>query len=933
MKRFFKILFVLMPFVFLSCDFLDSLYDDAFEKILDDIYNAEEEETYTKATVTVRKLEKIETIKEESFKTIYGIGDEFSPAGLTVKSLYDNGDELDVTHLVNYEGFDSSVENESVKVTVSFSENGITVSDTIEVSVFKNYTKPTAVILNHEELEIGLGNYNVLEVTFEPPETSFKKVVWTSSDPSIATVDSKGVVTALKEGFVTITATAVDGVDVKASCEVEAKYYYPEDIILTEYTEPLEATRTIELSAHVLPENAKQSVMWSSSDVSIASVDESGVVTAKKPGEVRISATATDKTKKGTVLEKSFNLTVFKYDAEKITVDKKELNILLNTNGTITAIVEPANTTFNGYGWTSSDESVATVTMNGVINAHKVGKTTITATCVDNSDIKDTCEVTVFKYDVESISIDKTSLSLFVDETETLTVTEILPSNATFKEYTWQSSNTNVATVSSAGVVTAVNAGEAEIIAVSDDNPDIKAVCSVTVTQIDVLEPQDYQIGDIILKDGTYVSYTNITAEQKAKAVAVIFGYRNEYALGVALDRSTSLAWCTSSAPGYSINFSELTSNYEYTYDDNGNGTYTFTGNTNGSDDWAYICSLDSTGTESPATYYPAWNYIINYGTNKKLKGFYKENWYMPSLKEASKLAANISTVNSAFIKVGASGFNTSDSWYQIQTSCQSSMSYIYNYRIYLERPRDISKSEVNSKTYTVPVKAFPCSTVHYDDYVTNSISVSYPSYSDSSINVKAEADSEGNYTFNVYGGTGSSSELTTVQPTYRWFIDSTLLDSSLALENGTTLTLSRAYLATLTAGNHTITVLQQMPDGNFYDACCYINITYGTESYFTPTGNSIAVVLPVYSTSTLSINVTKNSSSYTLTAQDENRVYTKYSWLLDSTVLEQNGTVLEISSEQIEALSIGAHQITLVAQTADGEFFDAQCYIRKNGD
>ena len=855
-----------------SCD---SLYDSVFDKLLKD--TIESEVPYKEASVEKRNLESI-YIKENPVKTVYGIGDEFSTENISVFAKYSNGSELDVTNYISYAGFNSSEENTEILITLSYLENGITASTTFTVAVFNNYVKVQSLVFedDYKNSVIGLGNSRQLQVTVLPENANVKAVNWKSSDPSIASVTKDGVVTALKEGFVTITAISVDNPEVTAECSVEAKYYHAESVQINEPEElvRIEETKTGQLTARVLPELASQKVNWKSVYTSIATVDNNGVITGVKSGSVQIIAMAADDETK----TDSYTVEIFKYPVTSIQIMDEEGN-----------------------------------------------------------------------------DIPENGLTVFVDGSAKLTAA--VNEEATHKEYTWSSGDENIAAVDSNGIVTGINGGSTTITATASDNQEIIAVCTVTIDEITSLDPQDYQIGDVILKDGTFVSYNDVssmTSEQKAKAVAVIYGYRTEvtdkgtesYALGVGLEHSEGLAWCTESSPGYNMSFSERSASYDsdYVYDENDNRQYVyqFTGNVDGSDDWEYICSMDSVGTADPATYYPAWNYVINYGENKKFKGYYKTGWYMPTMKEVYKLAVNISSINSIITTLdGKKYFDSSSSRYidfYIWTSstygvdsnyCEiegryNSMSYRMNY---------FNKA---SRVSTLPIKVFPCSVIHYEDYTTNKITVTYPSFTQSSIKLTSSTDDDGNYTFTV-APSNTNGQLEE-GATYRWILDTTPLvsaqmpDGSQLSEDGTSLILPRSYLSSLVSGKHVITVLQQTQNGDFFDACCYIDISYGTESNFTPQGNLITVVLPVYNISELNITTQQNNDgSYTFTAEDSSsgRVYTKYSWLLDGIPLNQSSSIITLVSSEIEKLTMGAHLITVLAQTTNGEYFDASCYIK----
>ena len=131
--------------------------------------------------------------------------------------------------------------------------------------------------------------------------------------------------------------------------------------------------------------------------------------------------------------------------------------------------------------WTSSSSSTATVDANGKVTAVAPGLAVIIVTTVDGGKVA-TCAVTVTNpaVPVQSVSLDKTTLSLNVGDNATL-VANVLPENADDKTVTWSSSNTAVATVDANGKVTAVAAGEAVITVTTTDGAKT-ATCTVTVT-------------------------------------------------------------------------------------------------------------------------------------------------------------------------------------------------------------------------------------------------------------------------------------------------------------------------------------------------------------------------------------------------------------------------------------------------------------------
>ena len=177
------------------------------------------------------------------------------------------------------------------------------------------------------------------------------------------------------------------------------------------------------------------------------------------------------------------------YKVTGVSLDKTTLNLNPGKEGTLTATITPDNATNQNVTWKSSDTKVATVD-NGLVTAVAEGTATITVTTADGGKTA-TCEVTVTqpaKTPVTSVTLDKTSLTLDVGGSDTLTAT-VKPDNATTKTVTWSTSNENVATVDQNGNVKAVGAGTATVTAAASDGSGKTATCEVTVNS-PVLPPQ-----------------------------------------------------------------------------------------------------------------------------------------------------------------------------------------------------------------------------------------------------------------------------------------------------------------------------------------------------------------------------------------------------------------------------------------------------------
>lgn len=236
------------------------------------------------------------------------------------------------------------------------------------------------------------------------------------------------------------------------------------------------------LTATLEPDEAtNKAVEWKSDDTSVATVDTSGKVTAVAQGNTTITATAADGSGEKATCSVTVNAAAT-VPVESVSLDKTSLELTEGETTRLTATVEPDNATNKNVTWSSSNSAVATVDQNGNVEAVGAGIANITVTTVDQSKTA-TCEATVTAatVPVTGVTLNKTSTSLYVGDTETLTATAE-PSDATNKNVTWSSDDTSVATVDASGLVTAVAPGTA-VITVTTADGGKTATCTVTVSR------------------------------------------------------------------------------------------------------------------------------------------------------------------------------------------------------------------------------------------------------------------------------------------------------------------------------------------------------------------------------------------------------------------------------------------------------------------
>ena len=170
-----------------------------------------------------------------------------------------------------------------------------------------------------------------------------------------------------------------------------------------------------------------------------------------------------------------------KKKVENISLNHHELTMSVGKTAALSATVLPEDAYDRSFTWKSGNPGVAAVNNNGKVTAAAKGTAVIKAAANDGSGVFAECKITV-KQPVTSVTLNKTSLTLNVGKTSTLTAT-VGPSDANNKTVKWTTSDSSVATVSSAGEVKGVKRGTATITATAADGSGKKATCSVTVKQ------------------------------------------------------------------------------------------------------------------------------------------------------------------------------------------------------------------------------------------------------------------------------------------------------------------------------------------------------------------------------------------------------------------------------------------------------------------
>ncbi len=311
----------------------------------------------------------------------------------------------------------------------------------------------TGVTLSQSALTLTIGETAQLTANVLPAEASDRSVTWSSSNTSVATVDSNGNVTTVGVGTANITATTHNGLT--ATCQVTVKPVEVQSVSLNMDYTSLNPGMTRQLIATVLPSNATYTnVTWSTSDSNVATVNANGLVTGKAEGEAIITAT----THNGLTATCQVTVTPVEVQSVSLNMDYTSLNPGMTRQ--LIATVLPSNATYTNVTWSTSDSNVATVNANGLVTGKAEGEAIITATT--HNGLTATCRVVVIPVVATGLTLNETDLTLAIDSEFTLIGT-VTPENTTYPTVYFSTSDPTVASVNADGVVTGRKVGTAVI--------------------------------------------------------------------------------------------------------------------------------------------------------------------------------------------------------------------------------------------------------------------------------------------------------------------------------------------------------------------------------------------------------------------------------------------------------------------------------------
>lgn len=438
---------------------------------------------------------------------------EIEPQSITISgaSVLETGDTTTLTAAVLPENaHDKSYTWSSLTETIaSVDQNGLVTAltsgtaeikvttwngktDTHEIEISDPFIAVESISIASDKSKILVDETANMSVTFVPKTATDKTITWSSSDALTASVNSEGVVTGLKAGEATITATSHNGKIATSKIIVENPVVPVAGVTITNAGDTMEMTvgDTFQLNAKVEPENAtNKKVNWFSTNHQVAKVDENGLLTAIGASDKTVTISVKPEGIKGISDKVELTVKAKPVPVTSVTIDGAS-EIQGGMSLQLTATVLPSNATDKAVTWASLNEDVATVDQNGLVTTKKaIADTTVTITATAGG-VTGKFDINVKRTPiaVESIAIKKdgAEISTLIVNTgsETPIDVEVLPANADNKSVTWTSTNVDVAEVIE-GKIIAKKAGTTTLKVISS-NVMITKTLDLTVEDIDV---------------------------------------------------------------------------------------------------------------------------------------------------------------------------------------------------------------------------------------------------------------------------------------------------------------------------------------------------------------------------------------------------------------------------------------------------------------
>ena len=375
-----------------------------------------------------------------------------------------------------------------------------------------------SIVLNKNNIELEVGtNSEALTVTLNPTDATVEnlEVKWESLNPLVATIDENGIVTAIAPGTAIVRATLGGKT---ADCTVRVKVTLTGVEISGEETIVVYANRTAKLNVEFTPSNATEipEAVWSSSDESIFTVDNSGVITGIKEGTANVTVKYGNLEDSKTVRVEEIKATGITLLADNLQVTEDEngervAEIFKNSETILEYIVMPENTT-DKVEWRVSDpailkvEEVASNPKQVKLIALSAGEATI---AVNAGNFSDVLKIIVKEKPITALTV-KLENEVLEEEKTTKAIVSYEPEDTTdSKDFTFASSNESIAVIDSNGIITAKKTGTTYITATAANGVTSSQVKLLVIEKVEKPDEDSSNTSSGSTAENITVSVTN----------------------------------------------------------------------------------------------------------------------------------------------------------------------------------------------------------------------------------------------------------------------------------------------------------------------------------------------------------------------------------------------------------------------------------------
>ncbi len=340
-----------------------------------------------------------------------------------------------------------------------------------------------SIVTSVKSVVLENGTSQKIDIETDPSDVERASLKWQSTNNDIVEVDNDGNITAKGVGSCTVKVYAAESSDIYGYCAVTVTQKVQE-FAFKDVPKEMTVGEKVSVSTNMMPSYSTNKILkWTSSDKTVATVSQRGVITAVGSGSCTVTATTAD----GSEISKSFDIEctgeavaptpVTKAAAISVATMRKFISD--GNSFKMETTVSPSNTTDKSLQYISSNDKVATVDENGNVQAVAKGTCVIYVSTKDGSNLRTGCVLTV-EGKATSMQFSRKSVVCYVGDTADLKPKGV-PNGTYLSDVVYKSSDESVATVDANGIITALSKGSCSVFCISADGETVYDKSSITV--------------------------------------------------------------------------------------------------------------------------------------------------------------------------------------------------------------------------------------------------------------------------------------------------------------------------------------------------------------------------------------------------------------------------------------------------------------------